>query len=214
MHDLLGEAAPQGIHCDTSLRAGDAGTHFLLQTTGRSMEIEMEGAFQSRSLCMRPDARTILANVTGDLLAIPAAYFSPTSRVSKVGDVVLDPVEQCRRNLRGKRIMIVEDEILIAMELEMSLQDAGSDVVGPFTELAQADSIQDRSVVDAALLDVNLNGDVVYPLADRLQQMDVPLVFYTGNADYHVLEDRYPNAAIIKKPADPDALLDVLSKSI
>lgn len=84
--------------------------------------------------------------------------------------------------LAGRSILVVEDEYLIAIELKRWLQAVGCEVLGPVPSVEQAlDLIEDRSP-EAAVLDVNLgDGDEVYPVADKLEELAVPYVFTTGD---------------------------------
>src|SRR5690606_30707009 len=84
------------------------------------------------------------------------------------------------RGLAGKRVLIVEDEPLIAMTLADYLGEAGCEVVGPASSLARARVMIDAARFDAALLDGNLSGDRVDDLAARLTQRGIPFVFITG----------------------------------
>ena len=87
--------------------------------------------------------------------------------------------------LQGLRILIVEDEVLIAMLLEQELCNAGADIVGPAASVAEALALIDaeQGALSAAVLDINLRGEMVLPVADRLARLRVPFVFTTGYAD-------------------------------
>jgi CheY-like chemotaxis protein len=84
--------------------------------------------------------------------------------------------------LEGLRVLVVEDETLVAMLLEDMLADHGCQVSATASRIAQAlDFIGDDSVeIDAAILDVNLAGEPSFPLAEALAQRGVPFVFATG----------------------------------
>ncbi len=84
--------------------------------------------------------------------------------------------------LDGRRILIVEDEYLIAMEVKRWLQGAGAEVVGPVPSVERAlDLIEDEGI-DAAILDLNLgDGRTAYAIADRLSALGVPHLFATGD---------------------------------
>lgn len=86
-------------------------------------------------------------------------------------------------SLSGRRILVVEDEYLIAMELKRWLQEAGVEVIGSVLDVDRAlDLIEDHRL-DAAVLDINLgDGDTSYPVADRLEVLRVPYLFATGEA--------------------------------
>jgi CheY-like chemotaxis protein len=87
--------------------------------------------------------------------------------------------------MKGLRILVVEDEFLLACTLEEDLQAFGAKVVGPCCNLAQALAASRCESFDVAVLDINLNGDMVYPLAEALTVRGIPFLFLTG---YGVLD--------------------------
>jgi PAS domain S-box-containing protein len=108
----------------------------------------------------------------------------------------------------GNQVMVVEDEALVAMALRESLSELGYSVVGPFSRMSEAILALRSFRVDAAVLDVNLGGDVVYPLADVLTADHVPFIFVTGyGADE--IERRFANVPVLQKPIEPDALQSI-----
>jgi CheY-like chemotaxis protein len=106
-------------------------------------------------------------------------------------------------SLNGRRILVVEDEMFVAMLVEDLLADLGCQVIGPAASVAQALKLLDGAALDGALLDVNLGHEKVYPVAEALRQTHVPYVFVTG---YGVagLDQAYRNDPTIQKPFDPD----------
>ena len=82
--------------------------------------------------------------------------------------------------LAGKRVLIVEDEPIVAMVAEDILQELGAEVVGPAAHLEDALKLALAEEVHFALLDVNLNGRMSLPVAERLRARSVPYVFATG----------------------------------
>ncbi len=83
-------------------------------------------------------------------------------------------------SLEGLRILVVEDEFLLALEVEAALTSFGCAVTGPFAKLAKALDAARRTQLDGAVLDINLNGEMVYPLAEYLDLAGIPFVFLTG----------------------------------
>ena len=83
-------------------------------------------------------------------------------------------------SISGKRVLIVEDEALIALSLEEMAQDAGGEVVGPASNVDEALSIIENNSIDMALLDFNLGGETSLPIADALRLRGVPFTFLTG----------------------------------
>jgi CheY-like chemotaxis protein len=102
--------------------------------------------------------------------------------------------------LQGRRVLVVEDDMMIAMMVEDMLTDLGCAVVGPANGLDQGQALADASGgIDAALLDVNLGDDTVFPLADRLRARGVPLIFSTGYGEGGLREaDR--GCPVLRKP--------------
>lgn len=103
-------------------------------------------------------------------------------------------------SLKGRRVLIVEDAVLLALELETGLSDAGAVVIGPAYELEEAMALLDQPI-DAAVLDANLNGQSVMPVAQALAERGVPFVFATGYGDTGAALAGY-NAPIVRKPYD------------
>lgn len=82
--------------------------------------------------------------------------------------------------LSGRRVLLVEDEPLLALEVATHLERAGCEVVGPLTRVSDALSVADTGKIDMAVLDVDLNGEQVWPVADVLTKRKVPFVFVTS----------------------------------
>jgi DNA-binding response OmpR family regulator len=103
--------------------------------------------------------------------------------------------------LRGLRVLVVEDESLLALSLTDDLHSFGCSVLGPFGDLSEArDGARDNDF-DLAILDVNLNGEMVFPLADDLSQRGIPFLFLTGYA-VAALPDALKTAPHMPKPYD------------
>jgi DNA-binding response OmpR family regulator len=111
-------------------------------------------------------------------------------------------------SLEGVRVLLVEDEYLVASLMEEVLETAGCIVTGPIPRLAQAVDAADHERCDAAVLDVNLAGERIYPVADILSRRKIPFVFVTG---YGVLPGEYANRPRLCKPFKMADLLDTLS---
>lgn len=102
-------------------------------------------------------------------------------------------------SISGNRVLIAEDEALVAMALADSLTELGYSVVGPFSRTAAAIlAIADRNV-DAAILDISLSGEMVYPLAAVLKERGVPFVFITGYGVESV-DPRFRDVPLVQKP--------------
>jgi CheY-like chemotaxis protein len=102
--------------------------------------------------------------------------------------------------LKGRHILVVEDEYFIADDLKRSVSAYGASVAGPVATLKEALSLLDSDQdIDGAVLDINLRGERVYPLADRLIASGVPFLFLTGY-DADVLPPTYANIVRCQKP--------------
>jgi CheY-like chemotaxis protein len=115
--------------------------------------------------------------------------------------------------LNGKSILLVEDEFLLAIQLEELLQSLGGAVRGPFGKLTDALDAAGRGDLDLAVLDINLNGTMVYPLADDLLARGIPFVFLSGYAVSN-LPDRFRAVTRLNKPCDPDLLIAALRSQL
>jgi DNA-binding NtrC family response regulator len=113
--------------------------------------------------------------------------------------------------LSGRRVLVVEDEMIVAWLLEDMLADLGYAVVGPASRLNQALALLDTEAIEAAVLDVNLNGQKSFPIADALAARGVPFAFSTG---YHKesLPNSYQDFPALQKPFDRSELADTLAK--
>jgi two-component sensor histidine kinase/DNA-binding response OmpR family regulator len=118
----------------------------------------------------------------------------------------LRPVE-----VRGDRILVVEDEALVAIALRESLDEMGFSVVGPCSRISEAVVALRHNRVDAAVLDINLGGDPVYPLAEVLTAEKIPFVFVTGYGPEE-LDRRFSHIPILQKPIERHSLGAVLSR--
>jgi two-component sensor histidine kinase len=103
-------------------------------------------------------------------------------------------------SLKGAKVLIVEDAVLLALELETGLSEAGAAVVGPAYELEEAMALLSQPI-DAAVLDANLNGHSVTPVAEALSRRGVPFVFATGYGETGGAPGGF-EAPVIRKPYD------------
>jgi DNA-binding response OmpR family regulator len=103
------------------------------------------------------------------------------------------------------RILIVEDENFLAMELMWIVEDAGYSVVGPERSVAETRQVLASKRVDLALLDISLGDGMVFPIARMLDTLGIPFVFITSNPALLLAE--YRHRPLVTKPLRPDALL-------
>jgi DNA-binding response OmpR family regulator len=104
-----------------------------------------------------------------------------------------------RRALAGRRILVVEDQAILAAEVEMLLEQLGCEVVGPAATLSQALELARGEPLDGAILDINLHGEAVYPVADLLRSRQIPFLLATGYSAEN-LPDRFVDCPILEKP--------------
>lgn len=110
----------------------------------------------------------------------------------------------------AKRILIVEDEVLVAMHLEDLLAEMGHQVVGPATRIKQAMELARKSEIDMAVLDVNVAGRTSFPVADILRQRGIPFVFATGYGAEGFVEG-YRDEPTLRKPYEPQELMRAIA---
>jgi DNA-binding response OmpR family regulator len=101
--------------------------------------------------------------------------------------------------LRGLRVLVVEDEFLIAHDISRILHSEGCEVLGPVPVVSAAEEIVMRGALDGAVLDVNLRGDLVFPLAQKLLVRRVPILFTTGY-DRDNLPEAFSGCPMLQKP--------------
>jgi DNA-binding response OmpR family regulator len=116
-----------------------------------------------------------------------------------------------RRSMTTPRILVVEDEFLLASALEEDLASLGLSVVGPYSDLNAAIAAARNETFDAAILDINLGGEMVYPLADELAARHCPILFVSGYTSAH-LPDRYAAWPRLAKPYDSQSLSRALER--
>ena len=114
--------------------------------------------------------------------------------------------------LRGRRVLVVEDEMLLAMEFEGLLQRQGCAVVGPASTVDRALALLDHDQPDAALLDLNLNGEPATAVAVALRTRGVPFVLVTGYGEAQSSEPELQGAPRVDKPVDHYALMRALAQ--
>jgi CheY-like chemotaxis protein len=166
------------------------GSTLLEQVTGR--ELNGAAAVEYRPSGVLARLRAGAAAVVSRPETVPAA---PAARITETVTSAAGPTE-----LRGARVLIVEDAVLLALELEIGLSEAGAVVVGPAYELEEALALMGQPL-DAAVLDANLNGHSVTPVAQALHDRGVPFVFATGYGENGGAPGGF-DAPVIRKPYD------------
>lgn len=109
-----------------------------------------------------------------------------------------------------KRILVIEDEALIALQLEMDIEDGGHAVAGTCMNLAESLKFIESKDIDGAILDVDLRGIDVFPAAEKLLEKNIPFVFHTGHGNKKQIEGRFPNTTVFKKPTSTEVMIHTL----
>lgn len=113
-------------------------------------------------------------------------------------------------SLKGLKVLIVEDEYLLASLLKDVVEDLGASVVGPFSKVEPAlQQVASGQLPDVGLLDVNLGTESSFPLADELSRRGIPTALLTGY-DVNALPEQYRGLAYLRKPIDLAAVHNVL----
>ena len=108
--------------------------------------------------------------------------------------------------LTNKRVLVVEDQPLIALNLVEGLEEAGAEVLGPAMSVSQGLVFAREHGIDAAVLDINLPDGLVTPVADILTERGVAVLFCTGVEVPAILKMQYPHLPVVLKPASPQTL--------
>ena len=113
------------------------------------------------------------------------------------------------RPLAGRRILVVEDEMLVLMNIESALKELGCTAISVAATIANALALLDYKSFDAAMLDVNLQGEKSYPVAEALAFRGIPFAFSTGYGDHGERAD-FADRPVLRKPylrRDLDAVM-------
>ena len=172
------------------------GSRLLRQVSGRQLNAEIDFHWDPAGLRVE--------------IKLPAELFMREAAQASAPD--LDDGEQVAQADRAKehrKILLVEDEELVALELSSELSRLGWAIVGPAATLGEAQALLSDKV-DAAVLDVNLRGRPIYPVAEQLEKLHIPFVFCTG---YEMVDPdgRFPDVPVIRKPARPAAVSAALA---
>lgn len=113
--------------------------------------------------------------------------------------------------LAGRRIFVVEDEYFLADDIGKTFRAMGAEIAGPFGDFEDALRVlRDGSVLDAAVLDINIRSEMVFPIARELRARNVPFVFTTGY-DKVALGPEFQDVPLMEKPIDLPAMAQKLT---
>ena len=164
----------------------------------RSIPFELQGA----------------AQVQFDVTGLSATFMVPSIHIEKFRayePVVVQPIaEVTNETLSLGNVLVVEDNIIIAMDAEMFMQDLGATSVYVCSTVSAAlDRVQSQDL-SFALLDINLGAETSERIAVALHEQGVPFAFATGYGELNALNERFPKAKVIQKPYDQSAIAEVL----
>jgi len=111
----------------------------------------------------------------------------------------------------GRSILIIEDEYFLADDLANEFVERGADIVGPLNQVADAmELLESGARIDAALLDINVKNEQIFPLADALRQRNIPFVFTTGYGKDWVGPE-FAEVPLCEKPLDLPTVVNCLA---
>jgi len=113
--------------------------------------------------------------------------------------------------LAGRRVLLVEDQYLVAADLRRMVQGLGGVVVGPCPSVEEALQTLKREAIDLALLDINLGEETAYPIAEALRKQGSPFAFVTGYEPWNV-DPRFADVPHLEKPVAPEGLLQLMNQ--
>ena len=192
------------------------GTLLLEEVTGRELEGEVKMEFKASGLRVRIKGSPKVL-VEGEAAPAHAQAHTQAHTMSEpavpsiqaAGEPAV-PIGKVNGKVQGMRVIIVEDAILLAMELEAGLEEAGATVLGSAALLEEAMALVDLPM-DAAVLDCNLNGSSVEPVAEALAARGVPFLFATGYGENRGAPEGF-DAPIIRKPYDVAQITTALAE--
>ncbi len=112
--------------------------------------------------------------------------------------------------LQGARILVAEDDAILAYHMASLLRDAGAEVLGPATSLANTFAFARSALLSCAVLDVNLRRETVFPAAQLLRERCVRIIFHTSYSEPESLKRDWPDAKVLTKLASPRLLIQTL----
>jgi DNA-binding NtrC family response regulator len=112
--------------------------------------------------------------------------------------------------LQGSRVLVVENEWFIAIDVESMLADAGASVVGPVATVDEALALVRSEPLSAAVLDMRLRDESIEPVAEALHEHGTPFLFYSGQLAKNAALQRWPDAVFLAKPAPSRLLVEAV----
>lgn len=122
--------------------------------------------------------------------------------------------KQGRFAMSQPRILVAEDERFVAFDLCDTVEEAGFLVEGPHRDISSAMLAFQKNKPDLAILDIELDDGVVYPLAKRLAEEDIPIIFHSGQRSCAEVNERFPTCQALAKPCPPAAMISAVSAAL
>jgi DNA-binding NtrC family response regulator len=116
--------------------------------------------------------------------------------------------------LIGQRILVIEDDPIISLDIECTLAAAGAEIVGPGTTVSRALELSNSPGLTGAIVDLRLQRESAGPVIDNLRRRGIPFIFYSGHADQQEAARIWPDAPLLMKPARHEAIVGALAASI
>jgi DNA-binding NtrC family response regulator len=113
--------------------------------------------------------------------------------------------------LKGRRVMVLEDDVLIAMDMEDFLLGEGCQVVGPISNVEAALEQVEKAEIDGAVVDLNLRGELSVPVIEALKSRGLPVIVCSGYAELSGVKDMLKDVPMVPKPCDFSALSKILA---
>jgi two-component sensor histidine kinase/two-component SAPR family response regulator len=218
LHELATNAAKYGA---LSALTGKVALTWRLESGGLVVEwVEVGGPPPSAPKTLGYGIRTVTAaferQLQGDVsfewlpqglicrLSLP---FGPRSRAMPLTDAAARPdkTHLAPLVLNGNRLLLVEDEALVASMMTEALNEIGFEIIGPFGKMDYRLGAAVSGKIDAAILDVNIGGELVYPIAEILAARAIPFAFVTGYAEDNI-DKKFANVPVMQKPVERKAL--------
>lgn len=116
--------------------------------------------------------------------------------------------------LSGARVLLVEDDVILAIDLETTLTEAGAEIAGFGRTVKDALALVDGNRIDAAILDIRIGRETVEPVARKLADRHIPFVFYSAQVDIDPIRALWPLSKVVSKPARPKAIVNAIAEAV
>lgn len=124
------------------------------------------------------------------------------------------PQNDAAAPLSGARVLVVEDDLILAMDLEMTLTEAGAEIAGFGQTVKEALALVDGNRITAAILDIRIGRETVEPVARKLADRRIPFIFYSAQVDIDPIRVKWPLSKVISKPARPKTIVAAIAEAV